>query len=321
MLAWFSDSYKNTYPDKISAINKHKNDLFSNGFIYDFLIGVSDIKTAHYNPAHDPSSDSYFLSPTDSYTLHGKKKMDANENYFYHEKLNLNTLKERGELSRVFPHRTNTTGALKTILYNGCNSFELDLVFKGMGDTSYFEVGHGENEMTGMKFEEMLRISKDYGIQKIWLDIKNINEQNLSSVLHRLLTLDKTYNLKPKLIVETSMTSEAFATIRASGFHTSYYLPTHYQELDDAGKAKVANEIAQQVRLQKVGAVSFDFALYPFVKKFIEPQLDSAIVYHTWNVTMGFEQPDLMQKLANSAYYQDPRVKTILIKYKNDFEL
>ena len=321
MLIWFSDAYKQTYSEKVENLKQHQDSLFSNGFVYDLLIGMSDIRTDHYTPEHDLSSATYKLDIKDSYTLHGEHAINENSNYFYHEKNNVKTIKQRGELNRVFPHRINTIGALSTILYDGCKSFELDLVFQGMGDAAYFEVGHGENEMSGMKFEEMLAFSKSYGIQRIWMDIKNINEQNLSSVLKRLQKLDETYDLKPKLIVETSMVKEAFSIFSESGFHTSYYIPTHYNDYDDAAKANVARDIAKQVVLQKVSAISFDFALYPFVKKFIEPKLDSQIVYHTWNVSYGFQNPDLIDKLDNSDYYRDPRVKTILVKYQNNFEL
>ena len=321
MLLWFSESYKKTYPEKIESLKKHQSDLFSNSFIYDLIIGVSDIKTANYNPTHDPSNSSYKLKPKDSFTLHGEVKIDANENYFYHERKNVNTIRERNELNRIFPHRTNTMGALTTILYNGCNSFELDLVFKGTGDTCFFEIGHGENEMSGMKFEEMLELVKDSEIQRIWLDIKNINDENLKSVLQHLQKLDNVYNLKSKVIVETSMLNETFSLFNQNGFHTSYYIPSQYKDYDQQAKTKVAKEISNQIILQQVNAISFDYALYPFVKKYIEPQIDSQVVYHTWNVSLGFQQSDLIQSLDNSNYYHDSRIKTILIKFQNNFEL
>jgi len=320
-LVWLSSDYQNQYPNKTKHLKKNTDQLFSNGFLYDFLIGLTNIKTDHYQAHFDLTNQDYFLPISKSSTLHNKIQLSNPNNYTYYERLNVKKIDSLNQAKRVIPHRVNSIGKLSNVLFTGCRSFELDAVVHENGDSTYFEVGHDDAVMSGMSLEELLTFSSKYPVKKIWLDFKNINSQNIDLVLNRLNYLDEHFELKRKAIVESSMTQPVFSKLSQAGYHCSYYLPTHYANFSKTKKAKVAQEIASQIVLQKVNAVSFDVALYPFVKEHLEPLIANDFVYHVWDISIGFQNPDLISKLETATFYKDKRIKTILIKFKSEFEL
>ena len=321
MLVWVSDEYESKYPNKVTELKHHQQSLFSNGFIYDFMIGFSGIETEYYDNTYDLSNANYSLSIENSFTLHKEHKINETENYFYFNKANIAAIKSRGESARIYPHRVNSKGKLSTVLYDGCTSFELDLVFRDLGDSSYFEVGHDEAAMSGISFEELLSFASDYEIEKIWLDLKNLNKYNIPLIITRLDYLSNKFNLKEKIIVESGTRDIEFSKVSALGYHTSYYLPTGIKDANDADQKKAALEIAKLIKAQKTSAISFDYQLYPFVKNHLENQIPTNIIYHTWNTTLHFDKPDFIPRLEKTAYYNDSRVKTIIAKYHSNFEL
>ena len=78
---------------------------------------------------------------------------------------------------------------------------------------NYFEVGHDEGSTSGMKLEELLFYTNNVQFQKIWLDIKNLNDENISAIIQRLTKLDRKFNIREKAIVESSTTSISFAEL------------------------------------------------------------------------------------------------------------
>jgi len=172
-----------------------------------------------------------------------------------------------------------------------------------------------------MRFEEMLEFAFQWPIEKIWMDIKNLNPNNVHLVLNRLNYLNERFKLKEKAIVESSMISSDFSILSDAGYHCSYFVPTHYATLTAKKKMRVGNEIALQTKNQKISAISFDISLYPFIKEFVEPKISNSIVYHSWKIKGGFHDANLIQELKESPLFNDERVRTFVVKYPNDFEL
>lgn len=83
LIAWFSTSYKKTYPLVYKNFLEHKNELFSNDMIYDTLIGLVGIDTKHHEVRYDLTSKSYVLEEENALVLHGKKKYATPENKRY----------------------------------------------------------------------------------------------------------------------------------------------------------------------------------------------------------------------------------------------
>jgi hypothetical protein len=232
---------------------------------------------------------------------------------------NVKKLISEGLDGRLVPHRINHTDKLQAVLDNGIQSFEVDLMFYEENGHAFFEVGHGINELSGLKFDQYLSKIKACDVRKMWLDIKNIREQDIDVVIAELERLDFVHAIKRRAIIESSITTTGFRRISRRGFHTSYYLPTNriaglLSKNDKDLLRAEANRLNEQIRGQEVEAVSFDLLLYPFVKNYLEPMIPDSIVYHTWD-SVRLWQFHAIDRLKRSDYFKDRRVKTILYKY------
>ncbi len=324
MMAWFSEEYRKEYSDKYNIFASHKSTLFSNDMFYDTMIGLLDVKTDKYNSKYDFASKDYKLDPKDALVLYGKKHYTDKSNYIYWQTINTQYLVDSNQSSRIIPHRVNSTGKLKDIWNDGFRSFELDAYF-GDNNTTFFQVGHDEGFM-GLKMEDFLLSSDFQKIEKVWLDFKNLNQNNYNQALERLEYLDKKYEIKKKFIVESPTISPFFQEFRKAGWYTSYYMPTkkilkYLKEDNKDEMQKLAIQIAKQTKIQNVSAVSFDNGLYPFVKNYLEPNLSDEIVYHTWWETPALYHVDFKEQLLKNKLYLDSRVKTFLPNYESQFEL
>ena len=221
-------------------------------------------------------------------------------------------------LSRVIPHKVNSVKKLNKIIADGYYSFELDLIFKEE-NRGYFVIGRDENIKSAYKLNDFLKILPPNKVEKLWFDIKNLQHHMVENVIQQLIQLDNQFQLKNKIIFESPITSDAFAKISAVSFHTSYYLPNQLihlmNELIDEKLQSKATEIARQIETQQVTAISFDFRIYPFVKKYLEQHIPPSIVYHTWDLSLSLIEPTFIHKLLQTNYYNDPRIKTILVNY------
>lgn len=137
----------------------------------------------------------------------------------------------------------------------------------------------------------------------------------------RLVDLDAQYSIKNKAIVETTSNTGSFSRLADLGFHTSFYIPTSLRDSDKSKFKAMAIQIADQVRRQKVSAVSFDASLYPFVKNYLESHLDKSIFYHTWDVKLKLKDQSFWQDISSKKYLTDHRVMSILVKLHSSFEL
>jgi len=236
----------------------------------------------------------------------------------YNHKNNLKQLLEEGLDGRLISHRINDTESLQKVLDHKLLSFEVDLFFKE-GKKSYFEVGHKEKDLNGETFEDYLSLLSKYPIKKIWLDIKNLNENNARKMLLRLNELDKLYAFKKYSIIESSNEKGLFKAFNDSGFHCAYFMPTRkIINLMDVNNSQAllleAKRINTYVYTQGMPAISFDSRLYPFVKKYLEPMLQEEIVFHTWR-SIHLRRAGAVEKLKSTDIFSDVRIKTIIYDY------
>lgn len=323
-LFWFSDEYKKKYEEKITNLLNNQGKLFPNDFVYDSLIGLYDIKSQNYDAKYDISSNKYGNSDIKYTTLGGKISYLKRDNLYYWQRKNINALKPISK-NYIIPHHVNAKGILKEILIDGFDALEFDLIFRNEGG-GYFEIGHGSKSLSGVRFAEYLNILQHHSISKIWLDIKNVSEENIPLLLIRLLYLDKIYGLKKRAIVESSITDASFSRISEAGFHTSYYLNTSsilrlLRKGNNADLSERAQDISEQIKGQKTSAVSFDSKLYPFVKKYLEKIIDRSTVYHTWDLTNPLANPDFIEVLKSKEYFNDKRIKTMIFHYSSELNL
>ena len=325
MLMWFSESYKKKYISKFNNLSKHKNSLFSNDLIYDTLIGIAGVNTLHHEKNNDLSNSDFKFPVKTAYTLHGKVPYNSNKNYNFWISNNIQQLISNNLSNKILPHRVNSTGKLNQVIRNKYRSLELDINFVNNKKGSYFIVGHDTKTQSNIKLENYLKLMPINDMNKIWFDIKGINKNNINDVRKKLNLLDKIYNLKEKVIIESDTTSASFSGISNDGFHTSYYLPGHLAKLYRKNKLKKLKKetttLIMQIKEQKCDAISFDISLYPYVKEYLEKELDKKIIYHTWDLKMELKNDDFFKIIQKQNYYNDERIKTILVTYQSKFNL
>lgn len=76
----FSNEYMKDHPDKVTALQNHKNHIFTNDLIFNLMIGIMEIKIPKYDePANDLTSPEYDNNPERFRTLFGEKKIASLE--------------------------------------------------------------------------------------------------------------------------------------------------------------------------------------------------------------------------------------------------
>lgn len=325
MLMWFSQEYKTKYKSKFNELLKHKNNYFSNDLIYDTLIGIMNIDTLHVKKTNDLSNPDFNLPINKAYTLHGKMPYDDSKNYKYWISKNIKLLHNKNLSNRILPHRVNSTGKLSQVLHNKYRSLELDIIFKDDDKGGYFVVGHDKSNRPYTKLIEYLDLLPINKMQKIWLDLKNLDETNIINIRKRLNYLDKKYHIKNMVILESETTLNIFSKISDDGFHTSYYLPGDLAKLYRKNKIEKLREktklLIEQIKRQHCNAISFDISLYPYVKEYLDKKLDKDIIYHTWDLTNKLKNKEFFNHLKKKKYFNDDRINTILVTYYSEFNL
>lgn len=219
---------------------------------------------------------------------------------------------------RLIPHKVNHLVKLKSVLQNNIRSFEVDLNFYEKDGQKYFEIGHDKEDSEDLHLEDYLKIVNDLKIKKIWMDVKNLSEDNVDDILERLNYLDKHYHIKNRVIFETPSEIKDISKISDAGYHTSYYLPYSLsfpliQENPKVIKYQI-EKVQRLIETQHIKALSFDSDLYPFVKKYLEPNIPKEIVYHSWT-GHRIRHDKVLESLKEEDYYKDMRVKTIIYPY------
>jgi heptose-I-phosphate ethanolaminephosphotransferase len=321
MFAWFSDAHRARRPDRFEQLSRRRDHFLTNDVVYDLLIGVTGIETPHYEPAYDPASDRFDLGLERLTTLHGDRRIVDDP-----------AVAQRQFTSaypghRVIAHRVNTLGKLGDGVRAGFEGVELDLLFRRTEGGGYFEPGHDEASRTDGDLESYLAAAGEWGVSRLWLDIKNLEAGNHRFALDEMERLASLHpGLKDMALIESPTRESWFADFRARGWHTSYYLPTEeilgaMRESDAAALDRWGAAIARQVRAQQAAAVSFDARLYPFVRNHLERSLDGRVVYHTWDLSIQAWEPDARRRLEAAPYYRDQRVRTIIVAIDSEYSI
>ena len=326
LLMWFSSVYQKKYAKRYQHLSNNRAKIFSTDLLFDTLLGIlniSDSKT--YHPKFDLSASSYSIEMANALVFNGKQKYATTDNKRWWQSHNVKKLLVTNEDQRIIPHWVNSIGKLRELWHDGWRSFEIDLFYHR--DNDCFIVGHDANYLSTMCFNSFLTYVPTTEIKKIWLDIKNLTNKNISQQLARLKKIIRQFKFKKEIFIfESSITSPAYRRISKAGYHTSYYLPTAelltLQEENNANKLQQrAKSLARQANRQELSAVSFDVRLYPFVKNYLERLLPPNYVFHVWSLPGTLQDKLFFQNARSRIYYYDQRIKTILAEYESIFHL
>ncbi len=320
MLVWFSEDYKHTYQPTVQALQAHKDTLFTNDMFYDTLLGLMHVQTDRYEAKYDFTSPDYTLDAEHALVLHGKKHVTDKKNMLWWQKENARFLQREGLLSRILPHKINSLGKLDDIWRDGYRSWEMDVVFDAKQQS--FFAGSSESKK-GAKFETFFKRVPHQSVQKVWVEFNNFAAHHALPAVQYLEALDKKYQLKQRLMIESDTESDAFKILAKHGWQTMYYLPTKkitrlIQDNDVQALKTMAKQMAAQLRRQRVSGISFDAKVYDFVKVYLEPRLANSIGYYAWYAP-ALKANDFQQSLQHNSLYKDKRVNVLLSKYASQY--
>jgi len=322
MFFWANTEWQKIFPLRWKNLHKNSKSVFTNDHVFETLTGIIGIESPDVDARNDLSSSS-FETVDEPLTFLRHKKLADIENWRYWQYENSQLILSNGECSRLLPHRANTVGKIKGALNTGLCGFEIDVLLKSDPLGPYFSVGHDEKTLTDTRLDYVLGIREFSKTRKIWLDIKKVSGEQIPLIVQQLDYLDKKYNLKSKIIVETNYFGEQAKLIADAGYQLSYYLPTGavMTAIDQRSRERLARKLIERTNIMQPSAISFDLRLYSFVKNYLEPSISERLDYHTWFPEgLSFSTPRLTNKLLQRKYYKDPRVKTILISYLSPFE-
>jgi glucan phosphoethanolaminetransferase (alkaline phosphatase superfamily) len=321
LVFWASEPYQQAYERNFDLLRARSEAVFPSEYLFDTMLGIAGVASAFQDSVLDLSHPAYGRGSAEYILLKGTRRFLDSTNVRYYQRRNIARLAEAGLMERVLPHRVNSTGKLSQVVYDGFRALEVDVMHRS--GPSSFEVGHDEDHASRNELGAFL--ARIPARDKIWLDVKNLTPENLADTRAELIRLDERLGLKKVAIVESPET-ELLRSIAGDGFHTSFYVPTErVVELERAGSRDSlraeARRIAERTRNGGIAALSFDARLYRFVKVYVEPLIPREVVYHTWDTPLSFADPDFYSKLKSAAYFQDRRVRTILVTYESALTL
>jgi hypothetical protein len=218
----------------------------------------------------------------------------------------------------VIPHRIDDLARMQMVQKLGFRAWELDLNYYMEDSVPVFRVKHNHDSLQAPTLEEYLRQANLNQVDKLWFDIKNLKKENFEGIALRMHQLDSIFDLKNRIIFESSNTSDILKYFREEGWQTTYYLP--YLSInkwinanDTIAQMQYAESLSHQLVMQKVAAISFDVTCYPFVKEYLEDQIPAKIVYHSWDLSLKLNDPNFLKKYKEKKYSADHRIKTVLI--------
>lgn len=160
-------------------------------------------------------------------------------------------------IDRIWPHRVNSLQRFK-YLYPEFAGFECDIQFDASSRRLY--IAH-DNPGT-LVFTDYLRADADHKL--FWLDVKNLDSNNIQAFCDQLQQLDRQFAIKHRVIIESYDTAAALR-IGESGYLNSFNL----HNMRDADPTGETAYIAAVKRLfpQKIKLLSQEIGMHDFMTK------------------------------------------------------
>jgi hypothetical protein len=323
LLFWFSDAFKDRHPNLVRTLVSNRGERFMADELEDTVLDLAGIETDDLEPARSPFRTEFDVPAR--LTIGGQIDYDSYRDALLNMKRNLRQLREqRSDLyERVWAHRVDSLGKLSEAVGNFAG-VELDLVFDA--EHERFEVRHPPVADTGLRLTDVLAyLRRQAADVRLWLDMKNVDEDNVERIVDRLIELDRTFDLRGRAIVETSFAGAGLKRLSAAGFYVSYYLPTRpirkALKADRIGDLRMAAQrIARVVKRHGAKAVSFGIGTYPFVRDYLGEFADErGLDFLTWDPSLDSSRASFGRRLARRDW--DRRLKVILVSFRSRFDI
>jgi hypothetical protein len=209
------------------------------------------------------------------------------------------------ELQKVHAHRVNTITKLNqaSVYYSG---IELDVIFDVK--TNKFDVFHPPVKSIGLSLETYLSNISNKEL-KIWLDFKNLTENNKQQATARLFYLITKFKLNKQLLLVESQNISQLQYITNKGFLTSYYVPSDLYKATKTEK----DSIYKLIKNYNKQSISFTYLNYEYLcNKFPERE---KFVWALFGNPFG--KTRIEQIASTRKILKDSTVKRLLVPFKS----
>ncbi len=204
--------------------------------------------------------------------------------------------------SKIWVHRVNSIERLKEV-QDKFKGIELDIVF----ENGEFDVRHPPATSIQLSLDKYFSKVKNVQQHYFWLDLKNLNEQNLNKVINRLNKLTDKYGIKKNLIVE-STAYQLLPKLNQNNFLTSYYLP-NYSALDETTLNSELILTNHNIGKYRQKALSQSIDNYVLMNENFE-MFDKLI----WALNLDWNDNETHQRI-ESLLKRDSTIKVCLVNY------
>lgn len=219
-----------------------------------------------------------------------------------------NYLAEQYMPDKFWLHRTDSVEKQYEFA-NKYKGIEFDIIYYGYENA--FENSHDKEDLNKYNLEKQLLAYKNIGLPKgIWLDFKNLTENNKFAAKDALDKLMSEYKIDKNLVWLESGNWQALKIFHDGGYRTSYYLP--YYKLDKMSNTEIENakELTKKIALSgNVDAVSFYGKYYNFINSV---ELPPRIELLTW--LDGYTWYEVLLRKHCEEIKNDKRIQVILVK-------
>ncbi|GAA4234081.1 hypothetical protein GCM10022291_12680 [Postechiella marina] len=209
-----------------------------------------------------------------------------------------------GHYNKVWAHRANSIEKLNSAL-NYYGGVELDLVYNT--ENNFFDVNHPPSKSHDLKFETYIQgLKKPERLKGIWLDIKNLNKENASAILYKIIKILDSKNIKYQSVLIETRYPEALPIFTKMGFKTSYYLPYKLYQKNDKELKNTVFKINQILKNQPNIAISSSYKDYTIMHQYF-PDTPKYFWDLVWPINIDF--------LLTRRILKDKTVKIVLVHY------
>lgn len=206
---------------------------------------------------------------------------------------------------KIWVHRVNSLVKLEETS-SSFKGVELDIVW----ENNYFDINHPPVKSINLSLSEYfssLPNSKKIGI---WLDYKNLTEDNAYSSAEYLDSLTRHYNFNKSNIFVESRFPQYLLDFQKKGFTISYYLPPGLNELENDNIYELKELINSKLNANKDIYISAPFSDYSYMHKHFPEK--NKLLWHLGSLK------GLSKKLNIYRALLDSKVKVVLLPYRSE---
>lgn len=211
-----------------------------------------------------------------------------------------------GYSEKIWAHRVNSIPKLEYTQkkYAGV---ELDILYDLKSNS--FDVNHPPAESIGLTLDNYFSNIKKTNNLGVWLDFKNLSNENAQQSLIKLKELIKKHNLNSKDIVVESQSPEFLADFKKEEIKTSYYLPTFLNRLSEDELKQKLKEINTKITNHPTTAISTNIVDYSIIAKHFPNETK-----YLWNIDGVYNARIFKNFFLNREVLKDPNVQILLVK-------